>query len=77
MYNCKMCGETSKPGQQRLVHLLKKKTGEIKSELPVCPGCKQLLDSGFEFQPFNASKPSPSFLRNLKPEQVGDDLPLS
>lgn len=62
MYNCQVCGQTSLPGQVRLLHVLYRPrmyhcfstkkghfvtTGrEIEQEIPVCRDCKYFLDTG-------------------------------
>ena len=43
MYRCKVCNAESEPGQSLLRHQVKRKDGQIASELPVCKGCLQRL----------------------------------
>jgi hypothetical protein len=50
MYNCSLCGSTSQPGESLLRHVIYGPGKAIHRELPVCPACKGLLDSGVSLE---------------------------
>lgn len=46
MYRCSLCTQPSRPGQPRLLHVVKRPDGSILRELPVCSDCQHALVSG-------------------------------
>lgn len=46
MYRCSLCAQPSRPGQPRLLHVVKRADGSILKELAVCSDCQNALASG-------------------------------
>lgn len=53
MYNCGVCGESSKPGQTAMKHIVYRVVNgrrEIAKEIPCCEDCKGGLNSGYSLK---------------------------